>query len=123
MNSREKGKRGERDAAKALKEHLGWEAFRSAQVSGKFSADLLGVPDKIHIEVKFNAAISALRFMDQAVRDAKQGQIPLVLMRENKNIEWFVMVPLSKLNEVADVVCDTRTMSEVQKQRQSSKMA
>jgi Holliday junction resolvase len=124
MNSREKGKRGERQAAEALKSILGWQAFRSAQVSGKFSADLLGVPAKVHCEVKFYESIAALRFMAQAVRDAKPNQIPFVVMRENKSPDWVVMVRLKDLKELTDViqrgegsdVSVPRTLPEVREQ-------
>lgn len=103
MNSREKGKRGERQAAEALKTHLGWQAFRSAQVSGKMSADLLGVPPQIHVEVKFYESIAALKFMRQAETDAKE-KIPFVVMRENKSPEWVVMIKLKDLKELTNVI-------------------
>lgn len=55
VNSRQKGKRGELEAVHFLRE-MGFEdAVRSAQVSGKFSADVLcphSLPG-LHVEIKY----------------------------------------------------------------------
>lgn len=93
VNSRDKGKRGELEARDQVRQH--WSCpncVRSAQVSGKFSADLLGGPDGLHLEVKRYAKIAAMDFMEQAVRDSKD-LIPVVLMRENDG-DWVMMVRL-----------------------------
>lgn len=103
MNSRRKGKVGEREAAKAIRDHIGWEAFRSAQACGKHAADLLGVPESVHVEVKFVARLGVMKFIEQAVRDSKPEQIPLVVMRENHG-EWLAMVPLKNLKALSEIV-------------------
>lgn len=145
MNSRDKGKRGERDLAKALADALGIPLRRTAQVDGGLSADLVGLPG-VHLECKRYESIPVLswfrgdagkrpllltlihsersneavvvtqiaslrmlymameksgvfnyitlppgthsvwKFMDQAVRDAKESDIPVVLMREDRGV-------------------------------------
>jgi hypothetical protein len=107
MNSRTKGKVGERQAAKAIMQHLGLEVRRTAQVDGKLSADLIGWPG-VHVEVKSRHRIAALGFLRQAERDATDGNIPTVLMRENGDTEWAVMVRLSDLPELAQRVIEAK---------------
>ena len=100
VNSRQKGKRGEREAVQQLKEH--WDVTdprRTAQVDGGLSADILLCEDSIpglHLEVKYHSSIGALRFMEQAERDCRDGEVPVVLMRENGSTRWVVMIPLPK---------------------------
>ena len=51
MNSRDKGARGEREAASLLREY-GYDARRGQQFSGaNGDADVVGLPD-IHLEIK-----------------------------------------------------------------------
>ena len=105
INSRDKGARMEREAAGEWENHTGISARRAQQFCGKAgTADLKvegGVP--LHLEVKGIKRIAACRYMDQAVRDAAEGNIPVVLMRENKG-EWMVMVHLKNLTELANVL-------------------
>lgn len=92
VNSRDKGKRGELEARDMVR--LQWDCpdcVRSAQVSGKFSSDLMYGPEGLHLEVKRYAKIAACEFMEQAVRDARPGEIPVVLMRQNEG-EWLLVV-------------------------------
>ncbi len=92
-NSIRKGKRGEREAAALIRQHLGTDARRSVQHSGAHGdADLAA--DSIpgcHVEVKTVARIGALKYHAQATRDAKAGRVPLVMMRGDRT-EWFVML-------------------------------
>lgn len=97
MNSRRKGKRGELEAARALRELFGVAVTRAAQHSGKEQADLRGTPG-VHWEVKLYAKIRACRFMDQA-RAECGDDVPVVLMRENGGT-WMVMVPLDELQRL-----------------------
>lgn len=93
-NSRQKGKRGELDARDAVREHwLAPHCIRSAQANGKYGADLLNALPGGHVEVKRYAKIGALRFLDQARRDAK-GEFPVVLMREDGATSWAVVFPI-----------------------------
>lgn len=110
MNSRAKGKRGELAARDGIRQHLGVGARRTQQHCGRYGdADLDVDMPGTHFEVKNVKSIAAARFMDQAVRDAKaDGDLPLVLMRENRG-DWLVMVRLSDLAALATKVA-TRTL-------------
>lgn len=105
--SRDKGKRGEREVVDLFKAH-GFTAHRSAQVDGTMSCDVVTSIPALHVEVKRYAKIGAMRFMDQAVRDAKAAgpwmtilgadpdgksfpRLPILFMREDEG-PWRVMV-------------------------------
>ena len=98
--SKDKGKRGEREAAKAIKEHLGIGARRGVQHSGSTdSPDVeIAIPN-IHVEVKRCEALSLYQAVEQATQDA-DGKIPLVLHRRNHK-PWLAVVPLDRLMELA----------------------
>lgn len=88
MNSREKGKRGELEAAHLLKEY-GYEARRSQQYAGINSdADVVGLPH-IHLEIKRVEKLNIDNALAQSVRDAKEDEIPVVMHRKNR-AEWLV---------------------------------
>lgn len=91
MNSREKGKRGERELAAELKSY-GFETRRGQQYAGiNGDADVIGLQD-IHIECKRVERLNIQDAMDQSKRDAK-GDIPVVMHRKN-NCEWLVTMRL-----------------------------
>lgn len=99
--SREKGKRGEREARDLVREQWGCaRCVRSAQVSGTFAADLLGGPEGLHLEVKRYRRIVAVDFLKQAQDDAKEDEIPVVIMREDGG-DWTLMLPFDELMNVA----------------------
>lgn len=95
MNSREKGKRGERELALFLREH-GYEARRGQQYSGaNGDADVEGL-EGVHIECKRVENLNIDKAMEQSVRDAyadsiKQGKTltPTVFHRKNGK-KWLV---------------------------------
>lgn len=95
VNGKRKGKTGELELAKKLKEH-GYDVRRSVQYNGKEEegqADLLGLPG-IHIECKRTEALRLYEAVDQAKRDSKgKSQIPVVFHRKN-NCEWLAIMPL-----------------------------
>ena len=75
----------------------GFDAIRGCQNAGRDAGggeapDII-CPDlpKIHHEVKFVDALNVQKAMDQAVRDAKPGQIPVVA-HKRKNCDWLVTV-------------------------------
>ena len=82
MNSKKKGSRGERQCRDVWKKHGYEDAHRSQQYSGKgeSSADIEGIDPRLHIEVKsgYNGYSRLYDFLEQAKRDAKEGQIPIV---------------------------------------------
>ena len=82
MNSKEKGKRYEREIANHYKEK-GFPAQRSQQYCGaNGDADVIGLPC-IHIECKHREQLNLYEAMEQAVVDAKVGEIPTVYHRKN----------------------------------------
>ena len=92
MNSRQKGKRGELEAAKVLKEY-GYDARRGQQFSGaNGDADVVGLPG-IHLEVKRVEKLNISEAMQQSIRDAREGELPVVMHRKNRET-WLVTMPL-----------------------------
>jgi len=81
--SRNKGKRGEREAAKELNRLFGLEARRAQQYCGEAGdADLIGI-EGIHVEVKRVERFCLHPSLEQADSDKKAGDIPVVLTRQN----------------------------------------
>jgi len=100
--SRQKGKRAERQAAKAVADALGVEARRSVQYCGdNGDADLTTTLEGVHFEVKARASHGCLRFMEQAEEDAKEGEIPVVLLREGGDTRFFALVELTHIRTLA----------------------
>lgn len=89
--SREKGKRGERELAAKLREH-GYDASRGQQFCGiNGNADVIGLQG-IHIECKRVEKLNLEDSMAQAIRDAREGELPCVMHRKN-NHDWLVIMP------------------------------
>lgn len=95
INSKQKGKKGELELAKALKQY-GYDARRSVQYNGKAEEgqpDLLGLPG-IHVECKRTEKLKLYDAVDQAKRDSKNtDELPVVFHRRN-NCEWVAIMPL-----------------------------
>ena len=92
MNSREKGKRGEREFALTMREH-GYDTRRGHQFSGaNGDADVVGLPG-IHCEVKRNEHLNVYDAIAQAKHDARDGELPCVFWRKN-NCNWLVTMEL-----------------------------
>ena len=92
--SRDKGKRGELELARNLRE-LGFpNAHRSRQYCGSASsADVLGLSG-IHAEVKRTETLSLYKAYEQAVRDAVDSKdMPAVFHRRNGK-PWLVILAL-----------------------------
>ena len=84
--SREKGKRGELELVRLIKEN-GYEARRTAQYCGKTgeAADVIGLPG-ISIECKRVEKLNIYDAIAQAQRDAEaagRGDLPVVFHRKN----------------------------------------
>lgn len=89
-NSRRKGKDGELEWAKFLKEH-GYDAHRGQQYKGGGdSPDVTGLPG-IHQEVKRVEQFSLYTALDQSKRDAADAEIPIVIHRRNRK-PWVVVM-------------------------------
>ena len=88
MNSRSKGKAGELELAHVLQEY-GYEARRGHYPE----PDVLGIPG-VHIECKRREQLRILEWMEQSKKDAKPGEIPVVMHRVNRG-EWLVTMRLT----------------------------
>lgn len=91
-SQREKGKRGERELARILKEH-GYDCRRGQQYCGaNGDADVAGLPG-IHIECKRVERLNLLDAMKQSKGDAEAGEFPAVFHRRDRQ-EWLVTMRL-----------------------------
>lgn len=98
VNSRAKGSNGERELAKILREH-GYEARRGQQFCGaNGDADVVGLPG-YHIECKRVEKLNLEAAIEQSKRDARQGEIPIVVHRKNRQ-EWQVTISLEAFLEI-----------------------
>ena len=93
MNSRAKGARGERKARDMCREF--WYAHqceRAGQTSGNICADLMDALPRSHPEVKFLSRHGCMRHYEQAADDAKEEELPFLLLRETStgNKTWLV---------------------------------
>lgn len=91
-NSRRKGKEGELELARKLREQ-GFDARRGQQYSGaNGDPDVVGLPG-IHIEVKRVEQLNIDKAMLQSEGDAKDGEVPVVMHRKNGK-GWLVTMKL-----------------------------
>lgn len=98
--SRQKGKRGEREAAAELGSLLGCTARRGVQYQGgPESPDVVLEGVNIHVEAKRVEALNLYAAIDQAKSDAG-GKIPLVWHRRNGKAS-VVIVETSRLADLA----------------------
>ena len=88
VNSRDKGKRGELEAAHVLKKH-GYDTRRGQQFAGiNGDADVVGLP-YIHLEIKRVEKLNIDDALQQSIRDAREAEIPVVMHRKNRT-EWKI---------------------------------
>lgn len=98
MNSRQKGAAGERELANLLKEY-GYDTHRGQQYSGiNGDADVVGIPG-LHIECKRVEKLNLDDAMEQSKRDAREGEMPVVIHRKNRQ-EWKVTLSLKDFIEL-----------------------
>jgi len=97
--SRDKGKRGEREAAGILSELFGVPVRRAQQYAGNAgTADLVGLPG-VHVEVKRRERGNVAGWMDQAVGDAADETTPLVVHRASGK-PWLATCRLDDLPDL-----------------------
>lgn len=94
VNSRNKGKVGERELAKELTQIFGVECRRGQQFSGIDGRDVVGL-EGVHIECKRVEKLNIDNAMDQATRDCGDA-CPAVFHRRNGK-PWIVSVKLEDL--------------------------
>lgn len=93
INSRQKGAAAERELANLLKEKGYVTARRGQQFhGGGDSPDVVGL-DGFHIEAKRVEAGNLYNWLKQSVRDAKAGNVPIVIHRKSKE-PWVVILKL-----------------------------
>ena len=94
MNSKAKGKRGELELVEELRNCGYANARRSSQYCGNTgdAPDITGV-DGLHIECKRREQIQDEAFIQQAEREAKKGDIPVVMYRRSRE-KWKVCLRL-----------------------------
>ena len=92
INSRQKGAAAERELARKLREY-GYDCRRGQQYCGaNGDADVVGLPG-IHIEAKRTERLRLYDALEQATRDVRQGEIPVVFHRRN-NCGWVAIITL-----------------------------
>ena len=95
---REKGKRGERELAGILRDY-GYNCRRGQQYCGTSGdADVIGLPD-VHIEVKRVEDLRLRKALQQSSRDARAGEIPVVMHRRNYE-PWRVSMYLQNFQRM-----------------------
>ena len=114
INSKRKGKTGELELAKILREYGFEKARRSQQYAGgtEESADLIGLP-YIHIECKRVERLNIENAMEQAEMDCKGEKLPAVFHRKNGK-QWLVTMPLDKWMEVYQEYYSGKKIAEMQ---------
>tara|TARA_R100001163_G_scaffold62911_1_gene54178 strand:- start:5570 stop:5899 length:330 start_codon:yes stop_codon:yes gene_type:complete len=91
--SRDKGKRGEREAAEALRQ-LGWQARRGVQHAGGPDSPDVVSDFPMHIEVKRVERLQLWQAYMQATEDAAAaGRPPCVLHRASRQ-PWLITMSL-----------------------------
>ena len=100
LRSRNKGKRGERDAAAEIRRLFRVDACRGRQYcGGDDSPDIRTAIAKVHFEVKRSESLRLYDALDQAIADACEN-IGVVLHRQN-NHPWVAIVRLDDLPSLA----------------------
>lgn len=100
INSRDKGCRGEREAAAEIARLFRVEARRGRQYCGDpESPDIRTAIARVHFEVKRMESFRLYSALDQAIADADDN-IPVVLYRSNRR-PWVAIVRLEDLPRLA----------------------
>ena len=115
MNSRSKGKRGELELAQLLRNNGYINARRTAQHCGNTgdAPDVTGV-DGLHIECKRVEQFRDEVALQQAERDARRGNVPIVMYRRNGE-EWKAMTRLDIFLIIWNELSDTQRQNIWQK--------
>lgn len=104
-NSRRKGKDGELEIAKLLRER-GYDTRRGQQYCGaNGDPDVVGVPG-LHIEVKRTESCSPYKYLEQAQDDAREDEIPVVLHRQNRK-DWIAILSMDDFLDLFEKAGDS----------------
>lgn len=100
LRSRDKGKKGEREAAKEIARLFNVDARRGRQFSGgDDSPDVVTGIHGVHFEVKRSETLSLYNAMEQAIADGGD-KLPVVLHKKNRK-PWVAIVRLDDLPQLA----------------------
>lgn len=121
VNSRAKGSRGERELSHKLQD-LGFEARRGQQFCGKNGdADVVGLPG-VHIECKRVEKLNLEKAMEQAVTDAREGEIPAVFHRKDRgpwlvtiNFDDFMKIYMNQKEDKEEIVEEKENKQNIEK--------
>lgn len=98
MNSRNKGAAGERELSNILKGY-GYDTRRGQQFCGaNGDADVVGISG-LHIECKRVEKLNLEAALEQSKRDAREGEIPVVMHRKNRQ-DWKVTLSLKDFIDI-----------------------
>lgn len=100
-NSRRKGAKAELELAKKLTA-MGLPSRRTAQATGVFGTpdvDVLHLQGELHVECKRDEKRTIHKAIEQAVRDATDGAVPVVCHRKSRE-PWLLTVRLDDLWEL-----------------------
>ena len=110
--SRQKGKRGEREAAAELAVVFGCEARRGVQYQGgPDSPDVVLEGVAVHVECKRTETLNVYKALEQAKTDAPPTHVPFVWHRRNGR-ESVVIVETSRLMDLAREITKERTQCD-----------
>ena len=106
-NSKQKGKRGELEYAKWLRDNFDLpDARRGQQYCGlNGDADVVGGFPNTHAECKWTESLNLLRAMGQAVADCGDA-IPYIVHKKNRQ-DMLITIRATDLKEFAKAVCVT----------------
>lgn len=93
INSNQKGKAGEREFAKWLRENVGCDARRGQQYSGGSDSPDVVTDLPFHFEVKRVERLNVHDALAQAIADS-EGKTPIVAHRRNRG-EWLITLRAS----------------------------
>ena len=88
INSKQKGSAGEREWAQICRMQGYENARRGQQYNGIEGKDVVGIPG-LHCEVKRVESLNVHKAIEQAKRDARPGETPVVAHRRNRE-EWLI---------------------------------
>lgn len=110
--SRQKGKRGEREAAAELAKVFACEARRGVQYQGgPDSPDVVLEGVAVHVECKRTETLNVYKALEQAKNDAPPTHVPFVWHRRN-GLESVVIVETSRLMDLAREITKERTQCD-----------
>lgn len=105
VNSKQKGKRGEREFAKWLRDNWDVEARRGQQFKGTSdSPDVVTSLKGIHFEVKRTQSLSIYKALEQAEQDAGLFH-PIVAHRKNGK-QWVFILNAESMLAVVNAIKD-----------------